>query len=602
MSCTGLVARVMRALLASERVSAFWRSATIPLLLLACSGEAPPVVAPELPPAPSIPAAYRNAAFTLAVNAVRQQVTVSAPTASVTAPIMQPGTPTAAAGQRSLLGGDAIELVVTNYRSGAVGAVVPGKIQVLFDLQVINRLSTYRLSTPTFPTPPSGVTGLLAFPIEITVLASSGGVTTINNEVLVSSPRFGRVVHSNDWNGDLHNFFNDAGCPATATDCFRYEPFGSIEPLASSTPQPVGFLIDPEVGDFRVKVIVGADLIAAASPLPGTITGTVTSNIGPLEGAIVSVSGGGAATTSSTGAYTLSNVPGGNGRTLSLTLLPAGCIALQPTATVNVAAGATVTANFVADCPIPMAPVQGTVVSSLGGALVGVGVTITPTGGSPLTTAVTSVSGTWQVPMVPYQPSNSGTITLTNLPSGCTVGSWSYSGLTASGLVRELVVACTPAPTTYPLTATWGEITPTGPTGRQVTLTLSIDMGTAPGSSDVDGAAADALTGLSFQLTYNGTLLDWVSRQLLTSATFDIGDVVESGAGSSNAASTVNIASSIGATRPGLSQLIRLTFNVTEGMMGTVTPQILLTRIGAGTQDLDVTGRVLVNISSLSIP
>jgi hypothetical protein len=204
--------------------------------------------------------------------------------------------------------------------------------------------------------------------------------------------------------------------------------------------------------------------------------------------------------------------------------------------------------------------------------------------------------------MVPYQPSNSGTITLTNLPSGCTAGSWSYSGLTASGLVRELVVACTPAPITYPLTATWGEITPTGPTGRQVTLTLSIDMGTAPGSSDVDGAAADALTGLSFQLTYNGTLLDWVSRQLLTPATFDIGDVGESGAGSSNATSTVTIASSIGATRPGLTQLIRLTFNVTEGMTGTVTPQILLTRVGAGTQDLDVTGRVLVSIANLSIP
>ena len=572
------------------------------LSLVACIGDAPTAIAPELPPAPPLPAAYRNAAFTLAVNATRQQVTVSAPAGGLASPVVSPVLLDAADVQPSLLGGDAIELVVTNYSSGAVGAVVPGKVQVLFDLQVINRLATYRLSTPSFPTPPSGVSGLLAFPIEITVLSSSGGVTSVGNELVVSSPRFGRVVHSNDWNGDLHNFFNDTGCPLTATDCFRYEPFGTIEPLASSQPQRVGFLIDPEVGDFRVKVIVGADLVAATLPAPGTVRGSVTSNIGPVEGAVVTVTGGGTVTTSATGAYSLSNVPSGNARTVTLQALPSDCVSLQPSAVLDIASGATVTHNFVANCSIPTAPMQGTITNTLGAPLAGVQVTVTPTGGTPLPAVATDATGAWQVAQVPYRPSNSGSITLANLPVGCSAGSSSYSVLDATGLTRNLVVTCAAPPMTYPLSATWGGITPTGPTGRQVSLTLSIDMGVAPGNNDIDGSAADALAGLSLVIGYDGTILDWTSRQLLTPVTFDIGDVVESNAGSSSAASAVNIASSTGSTRSGAIDLIRLTFNVAAGASGTITPSITLTRVGAGSLDVDVKSRVTLSLAGFVIP
>lgn len=570
--------------------------------MTACIGEAPIVVAPELPPTPELPAAYRTAAFTLTVSATRQRVTVSAPAASLASAVSDPSARLGADVQPSLLGGDAIDLIVTNYRSGAVGAVVPGKIEVLFDLQVVNRLASHRLTTPTFPTPPSGVTGLLAFPIEISALITTGGVTSIGNQLQVTSPRFGQVIHSDDWSGDLHNFFNDTGCPLTATDCFRYEPFGDIDPLVSSAPQRVGFLIDPEVGDFQVKVIIGADLVAAAPPSPGTVSGTVTSNIGPLAGAFVTVTGGGTATTSASGAYAIPNVPSGNARTVTLQSLPPGCVSLQPTATINVVPSAITTQHFVASCSVPTAAIQGTVTTTLGAPIAAVQVTITPTGGAPLASVITDAAGTWVVPQVPYAPSSSGTISLANLPVGCSAATFSYTALGAAGLTRPLVVSCAPAVVTYPLTATWGGITPTGPTGRQVTLTLSMDMGAAPGNADVDGAAADALTGLSLSIGYDGTALDWTSRQLLAPGVFDLGNVVESLAGTSSAVAAVTVASSAGASSTGVVDLIRLTFNLASGVSGTIVPQFTLTRVGAGSQDLDVTARVVVIVTNLVIP
>jgi hypothetical protein len=43
-------------------------------------------------------------------------------------------------------------------------------------MQILNKLDGYQLTTPTFPTPPSGVVGVQAFPFEITVTTTSGGV------------------------------------------------------------------------------------------------------------------------------------------------------------------------------------------------------------------------------------------------------------------------------------------------------------------------------------------------------------------------------------------------------------------------------------------
>jgi len=576
--------------------------AAIVLLASACAPETPANVAPELPATPGLPIQYRNAAFTLAVDATKRRVTVSAPAGSVTQRVAAPSALVGSRVNPSLLGGDAVDLVVTNYTAGVLGEVVPGKIRVTFDIQIINRLGGYRLDTPTFPTPPSGVSGVLAFPIEISVLNSSGGVVSSGNEITVSSPRFGRVVHSSDWEGELHSFFNDTGCPSTASDCFRYEPFTAIEPLGSSPPQRVGFLIDPEVGDFRVKVIVGADLVPAAAPTPGTVRGTITSNIGPLGGAVVTVTGGGSATTNASGAYSISNVPSGNARTVILQALPSGCVSLLPTATLNIAAGATITQDFVATCTIPTAPLQGIVSNTLGAPLAGVQVTVTPTGGVAQPAGTTSATGAWQLTQVPYLPATEGSITLANLPSGCTAGAFAYTGLGAAGLTRDIVVSCAVAPITYPLVATWGSIAPTGPTGRQVTLTLAIDMGVAPGSADVDGAAADALTGLSLTLGYDGSVLDWTSRLLLSPIPFDIGDIVENNPGTASALVSATFGSSAGGNRSGAFELLRLTFDVAPGASGTLAPQLAVTRAGAGSLDVDVTARVIVTVPPLNIP
>jgi hypothetical protein len=165
----------------------------------------------------------------------------------------------------SLLGADVIDMRITSYAAGAVGAVVPGKVLVTFDLTLINRLRGIALGTPTFPVPPAGVNGVQAFPFEVSVLSAAGGVSTSGNEVLVTSPSFGAAIASNDWDGAPHSFFNDAGCSSGSNDCFRYEPFGTIGSEGVSTARKVGFLVDPTVRDVRIRLLVAADVRSASS-------------------------------------------------------------------------------------------------------------------------------------------------------------------------------------------------------------------------------------------------------------------------------------------------------------------------------------------------
>src|SRR5262245_28640575 len=234
------------------------------IALSACSKESPVGAAPELPDNPPIPAQYRGAAFIMDVSAGKHTVKITAPTSTISSPSSQRSVDGKLSGDSSahysLLGADVIELTTTNFVAGAVGAAVPGKVLITFDVTVNNRLPGIQLITPTFPTPPAGVTGVQLFPFEISVTTTTGGVAGSGNEVIVQSPRFGAVVASNDWNGAPHNFFNDVGCTATSNDCFRYESFGTIAPLGASTAQTVGFLIDPTVGDFRVEMIVAGRL------------------------------------------------------------------------------------------------------------------------------------------------------------------------------------------------------------------------------------------------------------------------------------------------------------------------------------------------------
>src|SRR5215510_9811499 len=421
------------------------------IALSACSKESPVGASPDLPDNPPIPAQYRGAAFIMDVSAGKRTVKVTGPTATIGNPSSQYavgklGIDTSA--HYSLLGSDVIELTTNNFVAGAPGAAVPGKVLITFDVTINNRLPGIQLITPTFPTPPAGVTGVQLFPFEISVTTTTGGVAGSGNEVIVQSPRFGAVVASNDWGGNPHNFFSSVGCTATSNDCFRYESFGTIAPLGASTSQTVGFLVDPTVGDFRVKMIVAGDLQSTTTPNPGTISGNVTSpQLGPLNNVTVNVSGGFTGTTAATGAYSIGNVATGS-RTVSLANLPAGCGA--PSAqTVTVASGGTSTANFTVTCSVPTGTISGTISSSLGGGIGGVSVTVTPTGSGALPAATTSAAGAYTVANVPTVP-NGGNVTLGNLPAGCTnPGPTAYTGLTTAGLTVNITVTCQAAAVTY---------------------------------------------------------------------------------------------------------------------------------------------------------
>ncbi len=205
---------------------------------------------------------FRSSAFAVEISTTRRQVRVSAPSAASAASLFSAaGAPEPGTGlHASLLSSDAVEILASNYSAGAIGGTVPGKILITFDLTIVNRLREVRLITPTFPYPPANVTGIQAFPLEVVALTTAGGVTATSGVITVASPRAGTAVPSADWDGAPHSFFNDAGCGATASDCFRYEPFGALEAQAASAPRRVGFLVDPTVGDVRIRIIVAADL------------------------------------------------------------------------------------------------------------------------------------------------------------------------------------------------------------------------------------------------------------------------------------------------------------------------------------------------------
>ncbi len=471
-----------------------WRSrqaltalvATLGITLAGCSTDSPVGANPQLPAAPLIPPQYRGAAWTAEVSTLRKTVrfvppqgTILRPNGQVSANVVNEDMIKDAANagvSQSLLGADVLDLVPSNFVAGPLGGVVPNKILITFSVQINNKLAAVDLIRPTFPTPPPSATGVLLFPFEIQVTTTSGGVVQggNSNEVVVSSPRFGAVQASSDWGGAPWNFFNDAGCTAGSNDCFPYEEYSPIPALGSSAPQTIGFLIDPTVGDFTVKMILAGDLRNAGGPAQfGTVAGSVTSpQIGNIANATVNVSGGFSGTTSAAGAYSITNVGVGS-RTVSVTNLPAGCVA-PATQTVTVTNGATSTANFSVTCQVPTGTISGTITSSLGGGIANASVVVTPNGGSALPAITTGGTGGYSVPNVPVS-NGTGTVALANLPSGCTnPGATNYTGLTQGGTVTvNITVTCTAPPTTGTVTGTITDQSAANIAGVTVTLTPS---------------------------------------------------------------------------------------------------------------------------------
>jgi PKD repeat protein len=375
----------------------------------------------------------------------------------------------------------------------------------------------------------------------------------------------------------------------------RFKVLGGLG-ARTTTQTALGPLVGtPATGSFnyRPKTDVREATFVNGPPVQtGTIVGAVTSpQKGNLAGVTVNVSGGLSGTTAANGSFSIASVPTGS-RTLSLSALPADCTT-PPSQSVTVTGGGVHTVNFAVTCvpPAPKGTVTGTVTSSLGGPIAGAAVSI----GASSTT--TDAAGVYTLPGVDVP---SGTVSVS--AGGCTSRSVPYSTLTANGtLTVDVLLTCQPTGgATYPFGLTWGPITNTGPTGRQVTAIFAIDMGPAPGRPDVNGSGADELVALNWTLQYTNAALTYRSRTILAS-NLDLIAIGNPSPGLTNLAQT----SSQNLTDSGNIQLVRVTFDVVAGFSGTVTPTITLNQARAGSfssaVNVDASVR-LTTVPALTVP
>ncbi len=476
------------------------------VFISACASEkgVAPVVPGEAPTAQ-----FRPLAFTADINTNTGKITIASPTASTAnAPTLSTGG--AESPNLSLLGGEAVRLIPSNYQASAVGAFAPGKIRVTFDVLIENKLPGVKFITPTWPVAPAA--GVILFPLDYVVTTTPGGVTGGDgNEVIVEQPRFGAVAPSIDWSGTgaagsgaPYSFFNDTDCSlATSNDCFRWEAYDAeIQPLTTSSVRTIGFDIDATVGQFRTRMIVAADLAAAGVVAPGTVSGAVTSAVrGPLSGVIVTSSSGQTATTDAAGAYSLAAVNPGS-RTITLSNLPAGCTA--PSAqTIAVSSGANTVANFAVTCSGLPGTISGTITSDNAGELLP-NVTVTAsTGGS----AVTSATGAYSITSA---GPGAGTLTLSGLPSGCVAPASSYTLASGGTATNNIVVDCPVPPTPgYQYNTTWTNLA-----GGEIAVDVRIDMRTFNRADIADvttsGVTGDPIVGAQITVAYDATKLVFV--------------------------------------------------------------------------------------------
>lgn len=460
---------------------------------------------------------FKPLAFTADVNIATGKVTISAPTsATANAPTLSIGGVQGPA--LSLLGGEAVRLLpqVAGFYAGPSGEFEPNRKRVRFDLIIENKLPGVSFITPTWPVAPAP--GVILFPLDYVVTTTTGGTTGGDgNEVIVELPSRGSVVPSIDWNGTgaagsgaPFNFFNDAVCAVSpSSDCFRWEAFdATVLPLSTSSVRTIGFDMDAEVGQFRVRMIVAADLAAAGAITPGTVAGTVTSPArGALQNVLVSVSGNGSDATDAAGAYSVGSVNPGT-RTVSLSNLPAGCT-LPASQTVSVGSGATATANFSVDCTGLPGVIGGIVTRSNDGSpLANVTVTAS-TGGSD----VTDAAGAYSIAGV---AAGSGTLAVTGAPAECAPTPEAYTLPSSGTITEDITVPCSAPPTPgYQYNTTWTAIA-----GGQIQLDIRVDMRTFNNAAITDvttagalGGTGDPLVGIQLNFTYDATKLTFVEEQ-----------------------------------------------------------------------------------------
>lgn len=254
----------------------------------------------------------------------------------------------------ALLGHNEVSTTITNVtRSNLSG---PYRARIRFDLALTNNLHGADLVPATFPAPP--VEQVVAFPFSTEPSSWWGG----------------RVRATGDWNGTGQpgsgspwNFFNNTRhCYGSTppSDCYRWEAYGEVLPAGATTAaQSVGFDVDPSVRNFRVYIVVAADI--RERPLPagtGAIAGTVSSADGPL-GQVQVMAGGQTAITGSTGLFTLSGLAPGSVE-VTVPAVPAGCALPEPT-TVTVNVGQVTSVTLSVACGVATAGPERIAVTSV---------------------------------------------------------------------------------------------------------------------------------------------------------------------------------------------------------------------------------------------
>lgn len=339
----------------------------------------------------------------------------------------------------------------------------------------------------------------------------------------------------------------------------------------------------------------------------GTVSGVITrsDNSQPISQVDVTLTPTGGTplpvqTTGTAGSFTFTATVGDGTGSITLDNLPSTCMNPGVVPYAGLTAGGTVTKDITVTCQVATAgTIAGTITRSSGGPIAGASVIVTPQGAAALAAVTTNAQGVYTVPNV---PPGAGSIAISALPSGCTdPGTQSYAGVTAGSTVtKNVTVACASGGITYPLTGAWGPITSTGPTGRQVVLTLQIDMGVAPGDPQVNGNNRDEFVGIQMALLYDGTKLAYQSR-VLPDPNLDFGAAASPSTGLTN----VSVGSTQQLTSSGVVTFIKLTYNIQTGQSGTVSPTVQLSYLLAGAappNSIDVTSKVTTSIASLIIP
>lgn len=201
-------------------------------------------------------------------------------------------------------------------------------------------------------------------------------------------------------------------------------------------------------------LVVGRALtvnIAVTCQTPAdSVTGTITSNSSGARlanvGVIATPTGDSAFTavsTNASGVFVVSPIPSTSG-TITLSNVPANCVTPAPANYAFSGGASAVVSNFTLSCSSSgVGAITGTISSSLGGTLPGIGVVVTPYGGLSLPAVSSNASGVYRATGVPVSNST-GFVGVSNVPANCDdPGATAYSSLTnGTTITVDIVVTC----------------------------------------------------------------------------------------------------------------------------------------------------------------